>query len=80
MDGSGYRGYSGYAWYRLRANVQDGQSRFALKMPEDVDDAYQQISNQPAITIAEAAQKFGQEDDITVVSVVRTMAAVLAAV
>jgi Stage II sporulation protein E (SpoIIE) len=40
----------------------------------------QLISNQPAITIAETAQKFGQEDDITVVSVVRAMAAVLAAV
>jgi serine phosphatase RsbU (regulator of sigma subunit) len=32
----------------------------------------QEISNQPATTIAEAAQNFGQEDDITVVSVVRT--------
>jgi len=39
----------------------------------------QQISNQPATAIAETAQKFGQEDDITVVSVVRaapTMAVV----
>ena len=34
----------------------------------------QQISNQPATAIAETAQKFGQEDDITVVSVVRSMA------
>ena len=33
----------------------------------------QEISNQPATTIAETAQKFGQEDDITVVSVVRAM-------
>ena len=32
----------------------------------------QEISNQPAATIAATAQKFGQEDDITVVSVVRT--------
>jgi hypothetical protein len=33
----------------------------------------QQISNQSAATIAETAQRFGQEDDITVVSVVRAM-------
>ena len=39
----------------------------------------QQISNQPATTIAETAQKFGQGDDITVVSVVRA-AEVMAAV
>ncbi|HET9101077.1 MAG TPA: PP2C family protein-serine/threonine phosphatase [Acidobacteriaceae bacterium] len=39
----------------------------------------QEISNQPAATIAAMAQKFGQEDDITVVSVVRT-AQVMAAV
>ena len=31
----------------------------------------QQISTQPAAAIAETAQKFGQQDDITVVSVVR---------
>jgi len=31
----------------------------------------QEISNQPAATIAATAQQFGQEDDITVVSVVR---------
>jgi serine phosphatase RsbU (regulator of sigma subunit) len=30
------------------------------------------ISNQPASTIAEAALQFGQEDDITVLSVIRT--------
>jgi hypothetical protein len=33
----------------------------------------QEISNQSAATIAETAQKFGQEDDITVVGVVRAM-------
>jgi len=38
----------------------------------------QQISNQSATTIAETAQKFGQEDDITVVSVVRAMETVAA--
>jgi Stage II sporulation protein E (SpoIIE) len=31
----------------------------------------QQISNQSATTIAETAQKFGQEDDITVVTIIR---------
>ena len=37
----GYKGHSGYAWYRLTTNVQDGRTRLALKMPDDVDDAYQ---------------------------------------
>ena len=36
----GYKGHSGYAWYRLRTNVQDGQTRLAIKMPDNVDDAY----------------------------------------
>ena len=36
----GYPGYSGYAWYRLRVNIQDGQSTVVLKMPDNVDDAY----------------------------------------
>jgi serine phosphatase RsbU (regulator of sigma subunit) len=31
------------------------------------------VSNQPANAIAEAARKFGQEDDITVLSVTRTV-------
>lgn len=33
----------------------------------------QQIGNQPAAAIAEAAQTFGQEDDITVVSIIRAL-------
>ncbi|HTU51149.1 MAG TPA: PP2C family protein-serine/threonine phosphatase [Acidobacteriaceae bacterium] len=37
----GYKGYSGYAWYRLRVNVQSGQTALALKMPNNIDDAYQ---------------------------------------
>ena len=41
----GYKGYHGYAWYRLRVNVQDGQSRLALKMPDNFDDAYQVYVN-----------------------------------
>jgi serine phosphatase RsbU (regulator of sigma subunit) len=31
------------------------------------------VSNQPANTIAEAARQFGQEDDITVLSLTRTV-------
>jgi hypothetical protein len=39
----------------------------------------QQLADQPAATIAQSAQRFGQEDDITVVSVVRATAAAHAA-
>jgi hypothetical protein len=42
-------GYSGYAWYRLKANVQYDpgltEGGLALKMPDDVDDAYQAYVN-----------------------------------
>ena len=41
----GYHGYSGYAWYRLRTNVQNGQTQLALKMPNDFDDACQVYVN-----------------------------------
>ncbi|HTU50256.1 MAG TPA: SpoIIE family protein phosphatase [Acidobacteriaceae bacterium] len=41
----GYKGYSGYAWYRLRVDIQDGQSALALKMPDNFDDAYQVYVN-----------------------------------
>jgi hypothetical protein len=41
----GYAGYSGYAWYRLRVNVQGAKHQLALKMPENVDDAYQLYVN-----------------------------------
>jgi Stage II sporulation protein E (SpoIIE) len=41
----GYKDLSGYAWYRLRVNIQNGQSALALKMPELVDDAYQVYVN-----------------------------------
>jgi hypothetical protein len=37
----GYKGTSGYAWYRLRVNLQGGQTALALKMPDNFDDAYQ---------------------------------------
>ena len=42
-------GYSGYAWYRLKINVQYdaglSQGGLAIKMPDDVDDAYQVYVN-----------------------------------
>jgi hypothetical protein len=46
----GYAGYTGYAWYRMRVNVQENdanssKSDLALKMPVDVDDAYQVYVN-----------------------------------
>ncbi len=41
----GHAGYSGYAWYRLHVNVQDGHARLALKMPDIFDDAYQVFVN-----------------------------------
>lgn len=42
----GYRGYSGFAWYRLRVNLQDtARGGVAIKMPSDVDDAYQVFAN-----------------------------------
>jgi hypothetical protein len=41
----GYPGYSGFAWYRLRVNVEQHESAeqglLALKMPDNCDDAYQ---------------------------------------
>jgi len=45
----GNRGYWGYAWYRLKVNVQYDPGLAAggleLKMPNDVDDAYQVFVN-----------------------------------
>jgi hypothetical protein len=41
----GYPNYSGYAWYRLRVNVQGANRRLALKMPDEADDAYQVFVN-----------------------------------
>jgi hypothetical protein len=42
---NGYPGYSGYAWYRLRINVASSHGALAIKMPIDVDDAYQVFVN-----------------------------------
>ena len=41
----GYAGYSGFAWYRLRIDVQEANRRLALKMPAQADDAYQVYVN-----------------------------------
>jgi hypothetical protein len=41
----GYPDYSGYAWYRLRVDVESAGHRLALKMPDLVDDAYQVYVN-----------------------------------
>lgn len=41
----GYAGYSGFAWYRLRVDVHGARHRLALKMPDQVDDAYQVFVN-----------------------------------
>ena len=42
---NGYPKYSGFAWYRLRVNVQSSHGRLAIKMPNEVDDAYQLYVN-----------------------------------
>jgi hypothetical protein len=36
---------SGFAWYRLRLNVHNSHGRLAIKMPNEVDDAYQVYVN-----------------------------------
>ena len=41
----GHKGYSGYAWYRLRINVEGAKRSLALKMPDTFDDAYQVFVN-----------------------------------
>lgn len=41
----GYPKLSGYAWYRLRVRVTDPGQPLWLKMPEDVDDAYEVYAN-----------------------------------
>jgi hypothetical protein len=57
----GYRGYHGYAWYRLRVDIQNGQTALALKMPDNYDDAYEIYVNGQLIG------HFGQftADDVT---------------
>lgn len=42
----GYPGYSGFAWYRVRVDVNESaEGGLALRMPNNVDDAYQVYAN-----------------------------------
>ncbi len=41
----GYPDLSGYAWYRVRLHVKDAGQALWLKMPNNVDDAYQVYAN-----------------------------------
>ncbi len=41
----GHPGYSGYAWYRMRLDIQGAEGRLAIKMPDSFDDAYQVFVN-----------------------------------
>ena len=41
----GYPKHSGYAWYRLRLNLQGARTAVSLQMPSEVDDAYQIFVN-----------------------------------
>lgn len=41
----GYPELSGYAWYRMHLRVNDAGEALWLKMPNDVDDAYQVYAN-----------------------------------
>ena len=41
----GYADYSGYAWYRLRVNVEGARTQLALRMPSLFDDAYEVYVN-----------------------------------
>ena len=41
----GYPDHSGYAWYRLHVDVEGVNRALALKMPDNVDDAYQVYVN-----------------------------------
>jgi hypothetical protein len=41
----GHAGQSGYAWYRLKIDVEEAKRSLALKMPDSFDDAYQVFVN-----------------------------------
>ncbi len=41
----GHPNHAGYAWYRLRINVQGARTALSLKMPDFFDDAYQVFVN-----------------------------------
>ena len=55
----GYPGYSGFAWYRLRVNLRNQvRGGLAVKMPANVDDAYQVYAN--GEFVGEFGRFFGQ--------------------
>jgi hypothetical protein len=60
----GYPNLDGYAWYRLRVRVTDPGQPLWLKMPNDVDDAYQVFAD------GRYVGQFGRfsEDHVTVYS------------
>ncbi|MEG9435691.1 SpoIIE family protein phosphatase [Edaphobacter sp. HDX4] len=41
----GYPRHTGFAWYRLKVNINGADRRLALKMPASADDAYQVFVN-----------------------------------
>ncbi len=45
----GYPGYAGYAWYRLKIDIEGTHDPLALKMPDNADDAYQVYVNGQSI-------------------------------
>ena len=71
----GDAGYSGYAWYRLKANIQYdqglSQGGLAIKMPDDVDDAYQIYVNGQLVG---GLGKFTQRGVTTYLTLPRTFA------
>jgi len=78
----GYPHLRGYAWYRLRLHIGQPGQRLWISMPMNTDDAFQvdrtrAISTQSAKEIAVAAQDYGQQDDITVLTVAFVLAEVL---
>jgi len=68
-------GYSGYAWYRLKVNVEYdagvSEGGLAIKMPDDVDDAYQVFVN--GQVIGELGH-FGKRGVTTYLTLPRTFA------
>ncbi len=52
----GHPEHAGFAWYRLRINVQGARTALSLKMPDEFDDAYQVFVN---------GQMIGQFGDFT---------------
>lgn len=80
----GYKGYSGYAWYRFvcaRADRPFVAGIAVVLIPAAITlfgfDRAAAISMDSADKIAHAAQAFGQDDDITVLTIMLAPAEVL---